>query len=121
MASFRAATSIGLASPEPDADTLPPTYPLLWLNEGAVRDAILAELLPSKASETTLPLHVEQSFDIPEVLSPDTRYWMVVSLTDVDARQMVQIIAQIADEKDNPLGQMMCTLLLIDPQNGTAA
>jgi hypothetical protein len=114
VAAFRAALTFGLAPPQAGPDTLPPTYPLRWLNEGALQDAILAELLPVDGSAPALPLHVEQRFDIPTSLAPDTPYWLDVSLTGLDAKRMVRVNAQLADDLGNPLGQMTSTLLMID-------
>lgn len=117
VAAFRAATTFGQAIPHADDDKLPPTYPLRWLNEGTLQDALLGELLPPDGSTSTLPLHVEQRFNIPTALETDTPYWLHVSLTDADKGQMVRISAQLADDRGNPLGQMSSTLLMIDTRD----
>lgn len=117
---FRAALVFGLEVPEQDDDHLPITYPLRWLNEGAVRDAILAALAPVDGQNSKLPVHVEQRLDIPDPLAPDTPYWLELSLTGPDDRHKVQVLADLCDETGTPLGQMTSTLLLINTGAGAA-
>lgn len=68
------AAALGAATRSPDAG-VPATFPIVWLSQPAIRDALMGLLAPGE-----LPFHEEQAFDYASPLESGIGYSLFVDL-----------------------------------------
>ena len=108
-------------APATGAGRVPMTFPLRWLSEPAIRDALLSSALPDTDTARLLPVHIEQRIDLVRPLQIGVGYRLALWVERPDARRILRVTAALSDADGREAGSLETRFLLVSTQAGDAS
>ena len=88
---------------------VPATFPIVWLSDPAMKDALRQALGPGR-----LPVHESQSFDYSAPLEPGARYRLEAKARLEAAPDRLIVESRVSDADGGPVVAMRSVLRLVD-------
>jgi hypothetical protein len=112
VAQFRAALALPLPQqPTPEND-VPLTFPICWLAQAAIKDAI-SRRLPTREGDHLVLVHTEQSFHYRAELRIGGSYWLTLDHVGPEADDRFRLEASVRDEGNGVICRMSGRFLLM--------